>query len=108
MQTCTWLPAPECRIHSTHVVIPQVVVVVFEAVVYDADPDPPARVPHGVDGDDVQAQVGQVRSGAGVLLEVESDEFAYRLNGYPVEVANVLFNQVFLLPCTTGGPTGGH
>ena len=42
---------------------------VFEAVIYDTDPDPLASVPHRVDGHDVQAQVGQVRSEAGVLLQ---------------------------------------
>ena len=41
----------------------------FEAVIYDTDPDPLASVPHRVDGHDVQAQVGQVGSEAGVLLQ---------------------------------------
>ena len=55
---------------------------VFEAVVYDANPDPLSRKPHGVDGHDVQAQVGQVRSGASVLLEgmVDIQQFRGRSN----------------------------
>ena len=50
---------------------------VFEAVVDDADADSLARVPHGVHGHDVQAQVGKVRAGAGVLLETIEVDNSY-------------------------------
>ena len=56
----------------THVVITQIVVGVLEAIIYDTDADAAARVPHGVDGHDVQAQVGQVGPGAGVLLKLDA------------------------------------
>ena len=59
---------------NTHIVVPQVIVGVFEAVVYDADADSPARVTHCIHGHDVQAQVGKVRAGAGVLLEAEEGD----------------------------------
>ena len=46
------------HIKSTHVIVAQVFVGVLEAVVDDADADSSARIPHVVDGHDVQAQVG--------------------------------------------------
>ena len=59
------------HIKSTHVIVAQVFVGVLEAVVDDADADAAARITHVVDGHDVQAQVGQVGPGAGVLLKLQ-------------------------------------